>query len=170
MLARHPNRLLTRNQILDEIAGPDAIKSDRNVDFLINRLRSKLADDARAPRYIATRYGEGYVWIGRDFLIHGDQADAYLIVGPLHGLDWDFGAGLAHSLLLCGHPAVSPLIDISDRDEVEVESFFKWLSASGDSFSQVAGFEVGVRLIGRFPTLEPMLSEIAKRIRDEDTS
>src|SRR5690606_16199377 len=54
---------------------------------LINRLRRKLSDDARDPRYIATRYGEGYVWIGRAAGADADYADAFLIVGPLRGLD-----------------------------------------------------------------------------------
>lgn len=87
VLAQHPNRLLTRDQILDAISGPGSDKSDRNIDFLINQLRRKLSDDARNPRYIATRYGEGYLWIGRTAGVDADYADAYLIVGPLRGLD-----------------------------------------------------------------------------------
>ncbi len=85
-LAGNPNRLLTRDQILDAIAGPGSDKSDRNIDFLINRLRRKLSDNARDPRFIATRYGEGYVWIGRASSAGTDYANAYLIVGPLRGL------------------------------------------------------------------------------------
>jgi hypothetical protein len=87
VLAQHPNRLLSREQILDALTGPGSDKSDRNIDFLINRLRRKLSDDARDPRYIATRYGEGYVWIGRAAGVDADYAEAFLIVGPLRGLD-----------------------------------------------------------------------------------
>lgn len=94
VLAQHPNRLLTRDQILDALTGPGSDKSDRNIDFLINRLRRKLSDDARNPRYIATRYGEGYVWIGRAAGVDADYANAYLIVGPLRGLDNLAGRGL----------------------------------------------------------------------------
>ena len=86
-LTQHPNRVFTRDQILDALAGQGSDKNDRNIDFLVNRLRQKLADNARNPRYIATRYGEGYVWIGRGPGIGADDADAYLIVGPLRGLD-----------------------------------------------------------------------------------
>lgn len=85
VLAPHPDRLVTRDQILDALAGPGSDKSDRNIDFLINRLRRKLSDDARDPHYIATRYGEGYVWIGGPAGIDADYASAYLIVGPLRG-------------------------------------------------------------------------------------
>ncbi len=63
VLSRNPHRLMQRSQLLDAIAPTQAEASDRNVDFLVNRLRTKLGDSARAPRFIATQYGEGYVWI-----------------------------------------------------------------------------------------------------------
>jgi len=59
---RNPNRLLTRGRLLDELVSSEA-DSERNVDFLVNRLRAKLGDRAKSPKYIATQYGEGYVWI-----------------------------------------------------------------------------------------------------------
>ncbi|OYX75627.1 MAG: hypothetical protein B7Y77_02945, partial [Bradyrhizobium sp. 35-63-5] len=67
-LSRNPHRLMRRSQLLDVVASADSDTSDRNVDFLINRLRSKLGDSARAPKYIATQYGEGYVWIATQLL------------------------------------------------------------------------------------------------------
>jgi len=78
----HPQRLLTRNTLLDAISGVGSDSSDRNVDFLINRLRNKLGDPARSPRFIATRYGEGYVWVAEP----AEPADALLVVGPVHGV------------------------------------------------------------------------------------
>ncbi|WP_168355892.1 winged helix-turn-helix domain-containing protein [Sphingomonas gei] len=63
MLSRQPHSLMRRSQLLDAIASTDSDISDRNVDFLINRLRAKLGDSARSPRFIATQYGEGYIWI-----------------------------------------------------------------------------------------------------------
>lgn len=60
-LSRNPNLLLTRSRLLDEIAA-DEDRSDRYIDFLVNRLRSKLRDDPKSPAFIHTRYGEGYVW------------------------------------------------------------------------------------------------------------
>ncbi|MDI6024651.1 helix-turn-helix domain-containing protein [Corticibacterium sp. UT-5YL-CI-8] len=63
--SRNPHRLMQRAQLLDAIALTQTDASDRNVDFLVNRLRTKLGDSARAPRYIATQYGEGYVWIAK---------------------------------------------------------------------------------------------------------
>lgn len=107
VLAGNPHRLLSRDQILDALTGPGSDKSDRNIDFLINRLRRKLSDDARDPRYIATRYGEGYVWIGRPAGVETDYADAYLIVGPLQGLDnLAAGHGLAERFAADLHSAL----------------------------------------------------------------
>ncbi|HWJ73297.1 MAG TPA: helix-turn-helix domain-containing protein [Kaistia sp.] len=65
-LTRNPHRLMQRGQLLDAIAPTQADASDRNVDFLVNRLRTKLGDSARSPRFIATQYGEGYVWIATE--------------------------------------------------------------------------------------------------------
>src|ERR1700761_1226885 len=61
--SRNPHRLMTRSRLLDAVASPDSDASDRNIDFLVNRLRTKLGDSAKSPKYIATKYGEGYVWI-----------------------------------------------------------------------------------------------------------
>lgn len=52
---------------------------------MVNRLRRKLGDDARAPRYIATRYGEGYVWVGAAPVTADDVAGADIILGPVKG-------------------------------------------------------------------------------------
>ena len=86
-LAASPGRLMSRNQLLDAISEPGSEKNDRNVDFLINRIRRKLGDSAKDPRFIATRYGEGYVWVAQQDLVVEDQlGDAYLIIGPVRGL------------------------------------------------------------------------------------
>lgn len=81
-LTGSPHRVLTRSQLLDAISGPGSDTSDRNVDFVINRLRSKLTDSARSPRFIATRYGEGYMWVA----VPTATADTLLVIGPVHGL------------------------------------------------------------------------------------
>lgn len=62
-LLSYKGRIWTRDRLLDAVAGIEAETSDRSIDFIINRLRRKLRDSARQPRYIETRYGEGYVWI-----------------------------------------------------------------------------------------------------------
>lgn len=82
VLTRNPHRLMRRDRLLDEIAS-EADISDRNVDFLVNRLRTKLGDSAKSPAYIATQYGEGYVWIAAPSPT--PPMDALLVIGPAHG-------------------------------------------------------------------------------------
>jgi two-component system OmpR family response regulator len=57
----HPNRVLSREQLLDLTRGREADAFDRSIDLQVSRLRQKLADDARSPRLIKTVRSEGYV-------------------------------------------------------------------------------------------------------------
>jgi len=60
-LLQADGRVLSRDQLLDAVYGRDAADIlDRTIDVHIGRLREKLADDAEAPRYIATVRGVGY--------------------------------------------------------------------------------------------------------------
>lgn len=60
-LVRHPGRVLSRDQLLDLTAGRDADPFDRSIDNQISRLRRRLEDDPRAPRWIKTVWGAGYM-------------------------------------------------------------------------------------------------------------
>jgi two-component system, OmpR family, response regulator len=62
VLLDHPQRVLTRDQLLNLTQGRDADPFDRSVDLLISRLRQRLRDDAREPRFIKTVRSEGYVF------------------------------------------------------------------------------------------------------------
>jgi DNA-binding winged helix-turn-helix (wHTH) protein len=77
-LIHNPHRLMRRGRLLDEIASESEV-SDRNIDFLVNRLRAKLGDNAKSPKYIATQYGEGYVWVATPSL--APRTDAFLVIG-----------------------------------------------------------------------------------------
>jgi DNA-binding response OmpR family regulator len=57
-------RVLSRDMVLRKLRGIDANIFDRSVDMLISRLRKKLADDSRTPRYIKTIRGSGYQFVG----------------------------------------------------------------------------------------------------------
>ncbi len=61
VLVEHPNRVLSRDQMLEFTQGREAAPFDRAVDVQIGRLRRKLDDDAREPRLIKTVRNEGYV-------------------------------------------------------------------------------------------------------------
>ena len=58
-LARHPGRVFTRAQLLEQVWG-DEYYDDHVVDVHIGNLRKKLEADAARPRYIATVRGVGY--------------------------------------------------------------------------------------------------------------
>ncbi len=57
-------RVLTREALLLKLRGIDCDVYDRSVDMLISRLRKKLADDSRSPRFIKTIWGTGYQFVG----------------------------------------------------------------------------------------------------------
>ncbi len=60
LLMRHPNRVFTRDFLLEHIWGYDYFGSTRTVDMHISRLREKIEDDPAAPTYIQTVRGVGY--------------------------------------------------------------------------------------------------------------
>jgi len=86
-LVRRPGAVLTRDGLLDALTGPGSDAADRNIDLLITRLRRKLGDPARSPIYIATHYGEGYSWIAPRVSDRQVADGAFLVVGPLRGVD-----------------------------------------------------------------------------------
>jgi TolB-like protein len=57
---RHPGRALSRDYLLDALAGKRADPFDRSIDMLVGRLRRKIEPDAKPPRLIVTVLGEGY--------------------------------------------------------------------------------------------------------------
>ncbi len=59
-LARSAERVVSREALLERVWGYDYLGDSRLVDMAVKRLRDKLADDARNPRYIATVRGAGY--------------------------------------------------------------------------------------------------------------
>jgi len=57
----HPNRVLSRDQLMDLTVGRDADPFDRSLDVQVSRLRQRLGDDAREPAIIKTVRAEGYL-------------------------------------------------------------------------------------------------------------
>ncbi|BCG24988.1 two-component system response regulator BfmR [Pseudomonas sp. No.21] len=58
----HPQRVLSREQLLNLTQGREADVFDRSIDLLVSRLRQRLLDDAREPACIKTVRSEGYVF------------------------------------------------------------------------------------------------------------
>ncbi len=61
-LARSAGRVLSRDQLLDAVAGRDYEVFDRSVDVHISSLRRKLGEDPRNPTYIKTVRSAGYMF------------------------------------------------------------------------------------------------------------
>ena len=64
ILMESRGRVLTREMLLRRLRGIDAEIYDRSVDMLVSRLRKKLEDDSRSPRYIKTIHRTGYQFVG----------------------------------------------------------------------------------------------------------
>ncbi|MDR2808796.1 MAG: response regulator transcription factor [Spirochaetaceae bacterium] len=60
LLMAQQAKIFTRDEILDAIKGDDYEGFDRSVDSHIKRLRAKIGDDPKSPRYLLTVYGMGY--------------------------------------------------------------------------------------------------------------
>lgn len=61
VLVERPNRVLTRDMLMDLLRGRQAGPFDRAIDVAVSRLRRKLEDDGRNPQVIKTVRGGGYV-------------------------------------------------------------------------------------------------------------
>jgi two-component system, OmpR family, response regulator CpxR len=59
-------RVLSRDQLLDKVAGRDYEVFDRSIDVHISSLRRKLGDDPKKPRFIKTVRAVGYLFLDED--------------------------------------------------------------------------------------------------------
>jgi DNA-binding response OmpR family regulator len=59
-LARHAGRVLVADHLLSAVWGREYRGEYRSLHLYVSRLRRKLGDPSRHPRYIITRYGIGY--------------------------------------------------------------------------------------------------------------
>jgi len=60
--AERAGRVLSREQLLDLAKGTADDSFDRSIDVHVSRLRHKLGDDARHPRWLKTVRGAGYLF------------------------------------------------------------------------------------------------------------
>lgn len=65
ILARRAGKKVSRDQILNEMRGIDAAIMTRSVDIMVSRIRQKLGDSVKPPRFIQTIWGTGYSFVGR---------------------------------------------------------------------------------------------------------
>jgi two-component system alkaline phosphatase synthesis response regulator PhoP len=65
VLARHPGRVLSREQLIEQVWGYDYYGDERVVDVHVGRLRKKVEDDPANPKLIVTVRGVGYRFEGQ---------------------------------------------------------------------------------------------------------
>jgi two-component system OmpR family response regulator len=61
--AEHPQRVLTRDQLLDLSRGASHAAYDRSIDVHVSRLRYKLEADPKNPSLIRTVRNGGYIFV-----------------------------------------------------------------------------------------------------------
>jgi DNA-binding response OmpR family regulator len=66
LFASNHGRTFNRDEILNELRGIDAQLFSRSVDILVSRLRQKLKDTSRQPRFIKTVWGTGYAFVAAE--------------------------------------------------------------------------------------------------------
>ena len=59
-LVQNPNRVLSRDQLLDYVHGRSSLNIDRSIDVQVSRLRRKVEADPQAPELIKTVRNGGY--------------------------------------------------------------------------------------------------------------
>jgi DNA-binding response OmpR family regulator len=68
VLVTHPNRVMSRDQLVDRIKGYERSPYDRSIDVRVTRLRKKIEADPTNPVFLRTVWGRGYM-----FTPHGDR-------------------------------------------------------------------------------------------------
>lgn len=107
LLMSHPDRVLPVSTIVREVWGWSPTDGRNALRIVVNRLRRKLGDDPRSPRYLASVRGAGYRFVGRVAQLGGiDRSQP-----PVLLLGWV--EDLARELADCGGPetAADRLLD-----------------------------------------------------------
>ncbi len=66
LLVNNSGKVLNRDQIIEQLRGIEWDAFNRSVDITMSRLRQKLGDDPKNPRFIKTIWGTGYLFIGAE--------------------------------------------------------------------------------------------------------
>jgi len=63
VLMEHPNRTLSRDQLMSMARGRDFMAFDRSIDVHVSKLRAKVEAEPRDPKRIKTVWGTGYIFV-----------------------------------------------------------------------------------------------------------
>lgn len=62
-LMEHPNRVLSRDELMNLARGRDFMAFDRSIDVHVSKLRAKLETHPQSPKRIKTVWGTGYMFV-----------------------------------------------------------------------------------------------------------
>ncbi|MBQ7077938.1 MAG: response regulator transcription factor [Lachnospiraceae bacterium] len=62
LLVKHPNKVYSREKLLEIIWGKDYPGDERTVDVHVRRLREKIEPNPSEPKYVHTKWGVGYYY------------------------------------------------------------------------------------------------------------
>ncbi|UNK16274.1 response regulator transcription factor [Paenibacillus sp. N3/727] len=60
LLYNHPERVFTREELIIYLRGIDTLVNERSIDVHVMKLRNKIEEDPKNPKYIKTVWGIGY--------------------------------------------------------------------------------------------------------------
>ncbi|MDH5716274.1 MAG: response regulator transcription factor [Spirochaetia bacterium] len=63
IFAKNSGRVITRDEITENIKGDEFEPFNRSIDILVSRLRQKLGDNSQKSKIIKTVWGKGYIFI-----------------------------------------------------------------------------------------------------------
>ncbi|MBN8707609.1 MAG: response regulator transcription factor [Bacteroidetes bacterium] len=63
LLMKQPGKVFSRDDLLENLRGFEWDATNRTMDILVSRLRTKLFDDPKSPTWIRTVWGTGYQFI-----------------------------------------------------------------------------------------------------------
>ncbi|HEY8743495.1 MAG TPA: response regulator transcription factor, partial [Chloroflexota bacterium] len=76
VLMRSPNRVFTRNQLLDHVFGPTYDGGERTIDVHLMNLRKKIEGKPEQPVYVQTVFGVGYKFAAPVASVGTERANA----------------------------------------------------------------------------------------------
>lgn len=121
LLVKEAGKLITREEIRRRLWGESTfVDYDMGVDYCVNRIRSVLCDQARAPRYIETLRSRGYRFIA-SIQREGPFAEPTVAVLPFANLNGDpgreyFADGMTDALIT--ELACIPAVRVISRQSV----------------------------------------------------
>lgn len=111
LLARRPGRLVTREQIREEIWGDTVVEFDTAINSAVRAVRAALGDDASDPRYIETVPRRGYRFVAEPASAVDREEEAAREGASSRGAPswlWPAGVALVLSLALLLLPRMLP--------------------------------------------------------------